>query len=121
MDWNTYRRLALRTAGSTSAPRDRLVMGALGLSGEAGEVTDHVKKIIFQGHEIDRAALMNELGDVMWYVTYLLDTLDLEMDDVLAANIAKLQARYPDGFDPQRSRSREADETDGADATDAQS
>ncbi|MFI5277579.1 MAG: nucleoside triphosphate pyrophosphohydrolase family protein [Ktedonobacterales bacterium] len=112
MDWNTYRRLALRTAGSTSAPRDRLVMGALGLSGEAGEVTDHVKKIVFQGHEIDRAALMNELGDVMWYVSYLLDTLDLEMDDVLAANIAKLQARYPDGFDPQRSRSRETDATD---------
>jgi NTP pyrophosphatase (non-canonical NTP hydrolase) len=112
VDWNTYRRLALRTAGSASAPRDRLVMGALGLSGEAGEVTDHVKKIVFQGHEIDRAALMNELGDVMWYVSYLLDTLDLEMDDVLAANIAKLQARYPDGFDPQRSRAREADATD---------
>ncbi|MGH2503158.1 MAG: hypothetical protein ACRDID_11645 [Ktedonobacterales bacterium] len=54
----------------------------------------------------------------MWYVTYLLDTLGLEMDDTLAANIAKLQARYPEGFDPQRSRSRA---TDATDATDEQS
>ena len=58
----------------------------------------------------ERLTLVNELGDVMWYVTYLLDTLELEMDDVLEANIAKLRARYPDGFDPQRSRNRASEE-----------
>lgn len=110
MDWKRYQQLAMRTKGDTSALNERLVMGALGLSGEAGEVTDQVKKIVFQGHDLDRAALTKELGDVMWYVTYLLDTLGLEMDDVLEANIAKLQARYPDGFDSTRSRDRAEDE-----------
>ena len=106
MDWTRYKQLAMRTRGGASALHERLVIGALGLSGEAGEVTDHVKKIVFHGHEADRDALMKELGDVMWYVTYLLDTLGLEMDDVLEANIAKLQARYPDGFTSERSRNR---------------
>ena len=110
MDWKTYQRLAMRTKGDMSALHGRLTLGALGLSGEAGEVTDHIKKIVFHDHDIDRAALINELGDVMWYVSYLLDTLDLEMDDVLEANIAKLRARYPDGFDPQRSRNRVSEE-----------
>lgn len=110
MDWKTYQRLAMRTRGETSALDQRLTLGALGLSGEAGEVTDHIKKIVFHSHDIDRAALTNELGDVMWYVTYLLDTLGLEMDDVLAANIAKLRTRYPDGFDAERSRNRALDE-----------
>ncbi len=96
----------MRTRGDASALSDRLVMGALGLSGEAGEVTDHVKKIVFQGHEIDRQIMAEELGDVLWYVASLLDALDLDMSDVLEANIAKLRARYPEGFSPERSRNR---------------
>ncbi len=110
MDWKTYQRLAMRTRGEISALDQRLTLGALGLSGEAGEVTDQIKKIVFHSHDIDRAALTNELGDVMWYVTYLLDTLGLEMDDVLEANIAKLRRRYPNGFDAERSRNRAMEE-----------
>lgn len=106
MNWKQYQEQAMRTRGAAEAQGDRLVMGALGLSGEAGEVTDQVKKIVFHGHEIDRDAMTKELGDVLWYVAYLLDTLDLSMDEVLEANIAKLRARYPDGFSPERSRNR---------------
>jgi NTP pyrophosphatase (non-canonical NTP hydrolase) len=98
----------MRTRSDTSdmGERERLTLGALGLSGEAGEVTDHIKKIAFQGHDIDREALGKEIGDVMWYVAYLLDTLDIALDDVLATNISKLQARYPLGFSEARSRNR---------------
>ncbi len=108
MDWKTYQRLAMRTRSDTGGmdERERLTLGALGLSGEAGEVTDHIKKIVFQGHDIDREALGKEIGDVMWYVAYLLDTLDMSMGDVLTANISKLQARYPEGFSEERSRTR---------------
>ena len=108
MDWKSYQQLAMRTRSDTSdmGERERLTLGALGLSGEAGEVTDHIKKIAFQGHDIDREALGQEIGDVMWYVAYLLDTLDMSMDDVLATNISKLKARYPEGFSETRSRNR---------------
>ena len=108
MDWEQYQRQAMRTRSDTNGmgERERLTLGALGLSGEAGEVTDHIKKIVFQGHDVDRAALTKEIGDVLWYVAYLLDTLDIPMDDVLEANIAKLRARYPDGFSEERSRTR---------------
>lgn len=99
----------MRTRGAASELGDRLVMGALGLSGEAGEVTDHVKKIVFQGHAIDRQAMAEELGDVLWYVASLLDALDIDMNDVLEANIAKLRARYPEGFSQERSRNRATD------------
>ena len=108
MDWREYQREAMRTRGDLTTLGDRLVVGALGLSGESGEVTDHVKKIVFHGHEIDRQAMMKELGDVLWYIAYLLDTLDLDMSDVLEKNITKLRARYPDGFSEQRSRNRAA-------------
>jgi NTP pyrophosphatase (non-canonical NTP hydrolase) len=109
VDWKQYQELAMRTRGIASELSDRLVMGALGLSGEAGEVTDHIKKIVFQGHDIDRQAMTEELGDVLWYVASLLDALDLDMSDVLEANIAKLRARYPEGFSGERSRNRATD------------
>lgn len=108
MDWADYQRQAMRTQGATVAQHERLVLGALGLSGEAGEITDFIKKVVFHGHDLDRAILRDELGDLLWYVAYLLETLDLPLDAVLDGNIAKLRARYPDGFSSERSRNRDA-------------
>jgi len=79
---------------------------ALGLTGEAGEVADLVKKVIGHAHTFDRDHFIAELGDVMWYVSELARFVDCPLSEVAAANVKKLRARYPDGFDPERSRNR---------------
>ena len=109
MDWREYQREAMRTSGGIASERERLALAGLGLAGETGEVVDHLKKITFHGHAVNKAALTHEIGDLLWYVAYLLDTLDVCMDDVLLENIEKLRQRYPDGFSEQRSRNRAAD------------
>jgi NTP pyrophosphatase (non-canonical NTP hydrolase) len=74
----------------------RLNLGAMGLAGEGGEVVDHIKKHVFHGKEIDMDYLLLELGDTLWYYTLILRTLNLSLEDVIAANVKKLEARYPD-------------------------
>lgn len=108
---NDYQRAALRTVSEEN--RDKfdghgpMLDAALGLGGEAGECLDIVKKALFQGHELDREHLIEELGDVAWYLAFFCDVLHLTLEEVLQANIDKLKARYPDGFDKARSINRE--------------
>ena len=105
MEWDEYQRAAMRTQGEHSL-RDRLAMAGLGLTGEAGEVADHLKKHLYQGHALDEQELKQELGDVLWYVALLLDTTGLTLTEILDANIEKLTLRYPDGFSTEASRGR---------------
>ena len=83
-----------------------LLNGVLGLTGEAGEVADIVKKHIFHGHELDRKELIKELGDVCWYLALLCHALDVPLDVVMISNIEKLRNRYPEGFSETASINR---------------
>ncbi len=87
--------------------RKRLILGALGLGGEAGEVADLVKKHLYQGHGLDRRKLVNELGDVLWYFILLCHTLDVSLEEVMRGNSEKVRERYPHGFEAARSLQRE--------------
>lgn len=87
-----------------------LIMGALGLTGEAGEVSDAIKKHVFHGHELSVDHMVKELGDVLWYVVFLCRTLNVSMEEVMNRNIAKLKDRYPDGFSEEASRNRRENE-----------
>lgn len=84
----------------------RLLNGLAGLCGEAGEAMDIFKKHIFQGHELDVEHLALELGDVAWYLAVAADALGYDLEKILVMNRAKLRARYPDGFDPEKSKHR---------------
>ncbi len=106
MEADEYQRQALRTLAGGLTPRERLTNAALGLSGEAGEFADTVKKHLFHGHPLEHDELIKELGDVLWYVALACDTLELPMSAVMEANIAKLRRRYPEGFSSERSRQR---------------
>lgn len=106
MDADEYQRLALRTEAPGRAQPDRLLNAALGLSGEAGEFSDTLKKHLFHGHALDQAELSKELGDVLWYVALACDALGLPMGEVMAQNVQKLRRRYPDGFSSERSINR---------------
>ena len=108
MDFNEYQVNALKTANPLKG-RERLAYLALGLCGEAREVAEHIKKHIGHGHTLDIVALNKELGDVLWYLAVLADCLGLQLGDVAEANIAKLKARYPQGFSSERSINRDQD------------
>jgi NTP pyrophosphatase (non-canonical NTP hydrolase) len=111
MDFVEYQKLAMRTAAK-AGPAEQLATAGLGVAGEAGEVADLIKKLLFHGHAFDAAAvdkLVKEAGDVLWYLALLADRLaehGVTLDTIAAQNIAKLRARYPEGFDPERSRIR---------------
>ena len=86
-----------------------LICGAMGLNGEAGEVVDLIKKIVFHGHEFDIDAICKELGDVCWYVALVCNSLGINLEDVMQKNIDKLKERYPDGFTEKASINRKID------------
>lgn len=105
---NEYQRLAQRTS---PAGHDKILNGVMGLCGEAGECIDIVKKAMHQGHDLCACKLAEELGDVLWYAAELATGLGMSLDDIAAANIAKLRKRYPYGFTPEDSI-RRVDEDD---------
>lgn len=83
-----------------------LLNGCLGLSGECGEFCDIVKKAIFHEKFFDEEHAKKELGDVLWYVVMICDSLGWKLEDVMQLNIDKLKARYPEGFDINRANNR---------------
>ena len=93
---------------------ERLLTAAVGISAEGGEFLEIVKKITFQGKPYDEASINHlkiELGDVLWYVAQACMALDVSLDDVIARNIQKLSARYPDGaFNQYFSENRRIDD-----------
>lgn len=80
--------------------RSRLALYGLGLTGEAGEVADLIKKHLFHDQPLDRDAALKEMGDVLWYLDRLARALDFTMSDVMEANTAKLDERHPHGWSP---------------------
>jgi NTP pyrophosphatase (non-canonical NTP hydrolase) len=92
----------------------RLLTGAVGISAEAGEFMEIVKKIIFQGkpaNEDNIEHLKIELGDILWYVAQACLALDISLEELTDMNIKKLSKRYPEGtFDAYYSENRSADD-----------
>lgn len=107
MDHQQYQDEVLRTYVGSDEAREKLDLGALGLAGEAGEVVDAVKKVLYSGHELDTAHLAQELGDVLWYLVLLGDAIGYTLEDIISLNVEKLHKRYPNGFDTERSVHRD--------------
>ena len=87
-----------------------LMTGSIGLTAEAGELIEIVKKMLFQGKPLNEENLFHmkrELGDIMWYWINTCRALDLDPNEVVADNVRKLEARYPGGkFDVYQSENR---------------
>ena len=107
MKLSEYQREVERTTVTNIYAQDSLIMASMGLAGETGEVVDLLKKHLFHGHSLEKDKVIKELGDVLWYLSALCNTLHISLEDVIEANVAKLRARYPDGFDIERSINRE--------------
>jgi NTP pyrophosphatase (non-canonical NTP hydrolase) len=104
--------LARMTELEATADADvpRLITAAFGLSAEAGEFTEVVKKILLQGKpytEENVFHMKRELGDICWYLSQAFMALDTNFEEILQMNYEKLSARYPEGsFDVYKSENR---------------
>lgn len=106
MEINEYQKLAMRTVNPKLDKNSALINGVMGLCGESGEAIDIVKKWFAQGHDLDRENLIKELGDIAWYLAETATALDVSLEEVFRGNIGKLQRRYPEGFDAEKSINR---------------
>ena len=83
-----------------------LLNGALGLAIKSGEIIDAVKKHLFQGHSLDKDYIAARLCDVYNYLHVSASALEIDVDTILQMNVDKLKARYPAGFEAERSVNR---------------
>ena len=101
-----YQNLAMRTAAILEENTDdRMKHGAFGLASEAGEVCGILQKV-YQGHELDNTHMAKELGDCLWMIAEICSAIGITMDEVMQMNIDKLKARYPQGFEAEKSLHR---------------
>ena len=110
-DFDEYQKLALRTASpkSTESELAMLTSAALGLSGESGEIADHVKKIVYHGHPLDddtRDKIAKEIGDILWYCAIGSRGIGIDLGEIARMNVGKLRKRYPSGFSTEESINR---------------
>lgn len=103
MTGNEYQKLAMRTANKECLNLSNV---GLGLTGEAGECADMIKKHLHHGHKLDVEHMKKEFGDALWYIALGCEVVGTTMDDVMQLNIDKLKARYPEGFEPEKSQNR---------------
>lgn len=101
-----YAEEVLRTYVGQDTWKDKLTLGSLGLAGESGEVIDVVKKWLYAGHGIDPLHLLEEMGDVLWYLALMCSAFGWTLDDAIRVNVDKLHKRFPDGFSAERSVNR---------------
>ena len=108
MNFREYQQDAMRTCSLKSFEGlPPLQNAALGLAGEAGEFADSIKKVTFQGHDIDADHLAEEVGDILWYCALAATALGRDLGDIARENVEKLRRRYPDGFNTDRSIHRD--------------
>ena len=106
MEGNKYQELAMRTNRPEATQEQNLINGCLGLSGETGEVSDIIKKYMFQGHQLEKEKILDECSDVLWYLTLTVKSIGYSLNDIMEHNIEKLKKRYPNGFEEERSINR---------------
>src|SRR5687768_2625378 len=98
MTFDDYQSAATRTTNAKLTHTERLLDSAAGLAEESGEILSLVRKHAFQGHELNTDKLRIELGDALWCLAITAHGAGLTLEQVAAANVAKLRARYPDGY-----------------------
>mgnify|MGYP003290714156 CR=1 FL=1 len=105
LSFNEYQKQAFDLV-SQDGRKDLVLNGVLGLAGECGECCDIVKKNRFQGHDLDKEHLKDELGDVLWYIAETCSGLGITLEECAQYNLDKLHARYPGGFSKDKSINR---------------
>jgi NTP pyrophosphatase (non-canonical NTP hydrolase) len=93
-----YEAQAAKTSNTKLNDRERLLDSAAGLSEEAGEILSLVRKYAFQSKTLERERISEELGDALWCLAMTAKHAGISLEEVAESNVAKLRARYPDGY-----------------------
>jgi NTP pyrophosphatase (non-canonical NTP hydrolase) len=84
----------------------RLLHGIMGCGKESGELLDAYNRYLIYGKELDKKNIIEEIGDVMFYVALICRTMNVSLEQVCSENIAKLSIRYPDKFSNEAALAR---------------
>lgn len=114
MNFSEYKKLAEKTLSTNfygdNTQTQKLLHGAIGLSTEANELLDMLKKHIYYGKEIDTVNMKEELGDLMWYIAIFCREYDLDIEELMNMNIEKLKKRFGSGtFSQDEANNRDTD------------
>lgn len=109
MTLNEYQALAARTISADFDGAEKAYHALHGMVSEIGEIHGIYQKM-YQGHAMDVTHIKKELGDCLWFIAEYCTAFGWELDEIATTNIEKLKARYPDGFDAQKSLHRDADD-----------
>jgi NTP pyrophosphatase (non-canonical NTP hydrolase) len=103
---NKYQELAARTINTNLTNYEKSMHALHGMVGEIGELHSIYQKK-YQGHKFDHDHAKKELGDLLWFIAEYCTAYEWNLEDIMQLNIDKLRARYPEGFDAERSLNRE--------------
>ena len=107
---NEYQKAASRTCLpnyekfidiSVRPMEQHIIHAHMGISSEAGEIGDCIKKHFIYGQHLDTVNLIEECGDILWYVSLMVSACGSTMEQVMEINIEKLKKRYPEKFTEQ--------------------
>lgn len=105
MTGNEYQKLASRTINKNLAYYEQRTHALHGMVGEIGEIHSIYQKV-YQGHAVDNEHMKKEVGDLLWFVAEFCTANGWKMEDIMQMNIDKLKARFPEGFEAEKSLHR---------------
>lgn len=105
MTGNEYQKLASRTINDKLTEKEQELHALHGMVGEIGEILSLFQKI-YQGHSIDDEHLKKECGDLLWFIAEFCTSNGWNLEDIMQMNIDKLKARFPEGFEVDKSLNR---------------
>ena len=108
MTLDEYQAAATRTLNPRLDSQEQMLDAAAGLAEEAGEILGVIRKHAFQSRDLNREQLKLELGDALWCLAVTARSAGFTLDDIAAANVAKLQHRHPAGYSDSASREQRA-------------
>lgn len=101
-----YEKFVLARFKTFPRAADSLNHAAIGIAGEAGELLDAVKKHWAYNKPLDVPNIIEELGDLEFYMQAMRSLLNLSREEIIAANITKLEKRFPNGYSDEAAQAR---------------
>ena len=105
MTGNEYQGLAERTIDKNLSVGERIYHSLHGMASELGEIHSIYQKA-YQGHAMDEEHIKKETGDLLWFIAEFCTAYGWSLEDIMQMNIDKLKARYPEGFNAEKSLHR---------------
>ena len=98
MNLNEYQKLAKLTAKKDfGSEKEEILTWGCGVAGEAGDIASCSKKTFAHNKDV-KEGIRENIGDMMWYAAMICNFFEWDIQEILEKNIAKLKARFPEGF-----------------------